>query len=312
MKIVLVGAGAMGCLFAGLLRRAGLDSVLLEKSAQTVKAIADQGLALEDSTGTHVFDHVAVTHDADSIGHAEYVIFFVKAFDTKAAAEFAAGCIGPESTVVTLQNGLGNVEVLSSRFPGNSVLAGTTAHGATLLGPRHVRHAGCGETVFGPMHTGGRQSAEALSAAFAMAGITVRLHDDVPALLWSKLFVNIGINALAALLDVTNGCLLEMEPARDIMRAAVREAVVVAAASGLAVDAEEQVACVEQVCRATQSNLCSMLQDMRAGRMTEIEHMNGAVVREGCSLKCPVPVNAMLTRLVLARQMLAARKTAQP
>ncbi len=310
MTIVLVGAGAMGCLFAALLRRAGLEVVLLEKSVSTVEIIAAQGLVLANSTGTYAIDRMAVTRDAASIGYAEYIIFFVKAFDTQSAAEFAAGCIGPESTVVTLQNGLGNVEVLSACFPDNIVLAGTTAHGATLLGPGRVRHAGCGETAFGPMQTGGRLSAEALSCAFTAAGIAVHLHDDVPVLLWDKLFVNIGINALAAILDINNGRILEMEPARDIMRAAVREAVVVAAATGIAVDADEQVARVEQVCRATQSNICSMLQDMRAGRMTEIEHINGAVVREGCSLKCPVPVNAMLTHLVRARQMLAARKTA--
>ncbi|MBM4309949.1 MAG: 2-dehydropantoate 2-reductase [Deltaproteobacteria bacterium] len=310
MKIVIVGAGAMGCLFAALLRRAGLEPLLLEKSPSTVAAIGCGGLVLEDLTGTHAVDRIAITGDAAGIGPADYVVFFVKAFDTASAAGFAAACIGPATVVVTLQNGIGNADVLSERFPGSNVLAGITAHGATLLGPGHVRHAGCGETAFGPLHPSGRRSAEVLCDVFNASGIAARIDDDVHALLWGKLCVNIGINALAAILDISNGRILEMDPVRDIMRNAVREAVAVAVAQGLEFDADEQVARVEQVCRATQSNICSMLQDVRAGRMTEIEYINGAVVRAGRSLHCPVPVNAMLADLVRARQMLAAGKSA--
>jgi 2-dehydropantoate 2-reductase len=172
-----------------------------------------------------------------------------------------------------------------------------------------VRHAGCGETVFGALHPSGRQSAEELCGVFNAAGIEARADDDTQALLWKKLFVNIGINALAAILDISNGRILEMDDVRAIMHAAVREAAAVAAAKGIPVSSDEAIARVEQVCRDTRDNICSMLQDMRAGRMTEIDYMHGAVVREGRCLGCSVPVNAMLSDLVRAKQMLAA---AQP
>ena len=125
------------------------------------------------------------------------------------------------------------------------------------------------------------------------------------ALLWGKLLVNIGINPLAAILNINNGRIVELEHIRRIMRQAVHEGVAVACAKGISFDPDEQVARVENVCRATQANLCSMLQDIRAGRGTEIDYMNGAVVREARALSVAVPVNSMLTDLVRARQMLA-------
>jgi len=310
MKITIVGAGAMGCLFVALLRRSGLDVHVLEINRETVAAVSRDGILLENSAGVHEVGDIPITRDAASIGSADYVLFFVKSFDTAQAAAFAAGCIGGQTTVVTLQNGIGNVEVLAKRYPGNVVLAGTTAHGATLLGPAHVRHAGSGDTAIGCMQPRGRPAAVRLCDAFAAAGIDVRLVDDIDALLWRKLLVNIGINPLAALLDIANGRILELDHARAAMHAAVREAAAVAAAKGIAIDADEAVGRVEQVCRATRDNLCSMLQDLRAGRTTEIDYLNGAVVREGRSLRCAVSVNAMLSDLVRARQLLAGASDA--
>jgi len=310
MNIVIVGAGAMGCLFAALLRRSGRTVSLLENNVSTIAAIARRGIVVDAANGTLAIEGVAITGNATELAPAEYVIFFVKSFDTGRAVDCAAACIGPQTTLVTLQNGLGNADVLSGCFPGNTVLAGVTAHGATLIGPGHVRHAGCGETAFGPLNPSGRRSAEGLCDAFTAAGIAACIDDDVQSLLWGKLFVNIGINALAAILDISNGRILEMAPVRDIMHAAVLEAAAVAGAKGIALDAAEQVAHVEQVCRATRENICSMLQDVRAGRMTEIDYINGAVVREAQSLQRPVPVNAMLTDLVRAKQLLVAGKQA--
>lgn len=305
MKIVLVGAGAMGCLFAALLRRAGLDIWLLEINEASVAAIIRHGITLENSSGTHVSDGISITRDAASIGQAAYVIFFVKAFDTEQAAVFAAACVGPHTVIVTLQNGIGNVELLAEYFPVQPVLAGTTAHGATLLGPGHVRHAGCGDTAIAPLRPREGRCAIELLKAFEAAGICAQLADDMQALLWGKLLVNIGINPLAAILNINNGRIVEFENIRRIMCQAVHEGAEVACAKGISFDPDEQVARVENVCRATKANLCSMLQDIRAGRGTEIDYMNGAVVREGRALGVAVPVNSMLTDLVRARQMLA-------
>jgi 2-dehydropantoate 2-reductase len=184
-------------------------------------------------------------------------------------------------------------------------LAGTTAHGATLLGPGHVRHAGSGDTAIGALRPRECASALRLRDVFETAGIKTRIADDVQGLLWGKLFVNIGINPLAAILDITNGQILEHEQVRSIMHMAVREGVAVAAAKAMSFSFDEQIARVEGVCRATQANVCSMLQDVRAGRRTEIDYLNGAVVREARALGVPVPVNSMLSDLVRARQKLA-------
>jgi 2-dehydropantoate 2-reductase len=306
MKIVIVGAGAMGCLFGAQLHQAGVEVWLLEKNDASVGAIIRHGIMLENSAGTHVVSGIHSTRDAALTGHADYVIFFVKAFDTDNAAVSALPCIGRRTVIVTLQNGIGNVEILSEHFPSQPVLAGTTAHGATLLGPGHVRHAGSGETAisaFGPQkYACGME----LRDVFEEAGIRTRIADDMQTLLWGKLLVNIGINPLAAILGISNGRILEIEQVRRVMHAAVHEGVAVAAAKAICFTPDEQVARVETVCRDTQSNVCSMLQDLRAGRRTEIDYMNGAVVREARALRVPVPVNAMLTDLVKAKQKLAS------
>jgi 2-dehydropantoate 2-reductase len=305
MKIVIVGAGAMGCLFAALLRRSGQDVVLVEKKADTVAAVERRGIILESSAGTQHVD-VPIARDGGVFGQADCVVLCVKAFDTEGAARTAAACIGARTAVVTLQNGIGNAEVLTACFPLQEVLAGITAHGATLLGPGHVRHAGLGETAIAPLHPAAAGRAQELLTVFENAGIATRLGVDAQALLWSKLLVNIGINPLGAVLNASNGSILDSEHTRRIMHAAVREGVEVAAAKGICFDADDQIVRVEIVCRATRDNLCSMLQDIRAGRRTEIEYMNGAVVREAYAKGVSVPVNSMLAALVAARQQLAA------
>lgn len=305
MKIVIVGAGAMGCMFAALLRRCGQSVYVLEHDAAACAAVSGRGIVFEGADGSHDVVDIPVQRDAASIGRADYVLMCVKSFDTGKAAAGAAACVDAQTAVVTLQNGIGNVETLSRCFAGRIVLAGTTAHGATLLGPGHVRHAGTGDTAIGCVHPEGRRSAERLCDIFEAAGITVRIADDLQSLLWEKLLVNIGINPLAALLGIANGRILELEHTRAVMHRAVREGAAVAAAHGIPLDPDEAVARAERVCRATQANLCSMLQDLRAGRMTEIDYLNGAVVAGARKTGCPVPVNTMLTELVKARQMLA-------
>jgi len=306
MKIVIVGAGAMGCLFAAQLRQAGVEIWLIEKNDAIVSAITQNGIMLENSSGSHAVTGMRITRDAALVGHADYVIFFVKAFDTENAASSAAPCIGPGTGIVTLQNGIGNFEILTGCFPSQPVLAGTTAHGATLLEAGHVRHAGCGETAISALRPQDRVRAIELCGVFEMAGINTRIVDDVQTLLWAKLLVNIGINPLAAVLEINNGRLLDFKNVRSIMRAVVREAVAVAALKDIFFNLEEQISRVENICRATQNNICSMLQDLRAGRRTEIDYINGAVVREARALRVPVPVNAMLTDLVKAKQKLAS------
>ncbi len=176
-----------------------------------------------------------------------------------------------------------------------------TAEGATLLGPGYARHAGRGQTVIGPAGRGEGPVA-AIVKAFERAGFHTRMADNVETLIWGKLIVNVGINALTAILRVKNGRLPEIDGARAVMRMAVQEAVAVAEAKGIRLPYQDPLGRVVEVCRATSGNVASMLQDVLAERITEIEAINGAVVRQGEKLGIPTPVNLTLTSLVQAIQ----------
>jgi 2-dehydropantoate 2-reductase len=185
-------------------------------------------------------------------------------------------------------------------------VAGTTGHGATLLGPGHIRHAGVGDTVIGELDSASNGGAggriEALAALFNEAKLTARVSANVVGLIWTKLIVNIGINALTAVTGLRNGRLAELPETMELMKAAVGEACAVAEAKGIRLEAEDPLEHTVQIARRTAANRSSMLQDVTAKRATEVSVINGAIVEEGKKLGIPTPVNAVLTNLVLTRQ----------
>jgi len=301
MKMVVVGPGAMGCLFGGLLAEAGHDVWLLDCVPENAEKIKSRGLRVEglDGQERHVpFEQITV--DPGQIGTADLVMFFVKAFDTPAAASHAEGLVAEHTTLLTLQNGLGNIEALCSLFPREQVIAGTTAYGATLLGSGHVRHAGIGDTVIGAVNKKAAALTAAVREVLEKAGIAVKTADDINAVIWGKLLVNVGINPLTAIMKIRNGEILDHPELVEVMKQAVGEAASVAASLGITIPYPEPITKVLEVCRATAGNRSSMLQDIEAGKKTEIGHINGAVVEHGRSQKVPTPVNSLLANLVLA------------
>jgi 2-dehydropantoate 2-reductase len=214
------------------------------------------------------------------------------------ASPLSPQSLGLKTLVVTLQNGVGNRELLEQALGADRVGQGVTALGATLLGPGRVRHAGQGKTVFGTAPD--QLSMAALAELFNACDLPAELSHDLDALIWSKLLVNVGINALTALLRVPNGVLAEAAEARALMAQAVAEAVAVARARGTALAEADPLEHVLAVARATGANRSSMLQDVLRGSPTEIAAINGAVVREGRRLGVPTPVNSLLTSLVQA------------
>jgi 2-dehydropantoate 2-reductase len=203
--------------------------------------------------------------------------------------------------MVTLQNGLGNVEILQQVFGEERVLGGVTAEGATLLGPGKIKHAGQGDTIVGP----GRDSSgpvEKLVSAFNQAGFNSHSADHVNDLIWGKLIINVGINPLTAITRLKNGRLPDLPGTHMIMEEAVKEAVAVARAKGIDLPYPDPLARVIEVCHATAENVASMLQDVLNQRQTEIDAINGAIVREGKAMNIPTPVNLTLTSLVQAIQ----------
>jgi 2-dehydropantoate 2-reductase len=298
MKIVIAGAGAMGCLFAGLLAESGHELWLLEKDAGKVAAIRSSGLSIEGSGAEPAVSMPAITAHAGDAGIADVLLLLVKAYDTAGAVQAALPVIGPQTTVLTLQNGLGNIEAIAGPVPRPLLLAGTTAHGATLLGNGRVRHAGRGETVIGPLVPEGAVRAHAVQEIFRSAGIPATVAEDIQPVLWGKLLVNAGINALTAIMQVQNGRVGDMAPLQAVMRRAVVEGAAVAQRLGIALPYPDPVARTAEICCATAENFSSMYQDISSGRRTEIDSINGVIVEYANRLGIAAPVNCMLTRMV--------------
>ncbi len=297
MRVVIVGAGAMGSLFGFFLNAAGKNVWLLDNHPGLTHHITTHGLALEGISGNHRVFLPITTSPAD-IEWADLIIIFVKAYDTAQAIADVRPLVKEDSVVLTLQNGIGNVETIVREVGEDKTCAGTTAHGATVLGPGHVRHAGKGETIIGAIRGEAPDRLERVRAFLKSAGIAVNTTKDVTGLLWSKLLINVGINPLTAITGLRNGDLLYFSESREIMHRAVLEARDVAAKKGIQLVYDNPLQKVESVCEATAENISSMLQDLRSKKRTEIDYINGAVVGEGQKIGLPLPVNQALTHLI--------------
>ncbi|OQY50708.1 MAG: hypothetical protein B6240_01110 [Desulfobacteraceae bacterium 4572_87] len=299
MNFLIVGPGAMGCLFAGHLKKAGHQAVILDYKEDRANIINRDGISLEGVGGDFKVQVTAVTGKPTQKIHVALIC--VKAYQTDDVARTLFSWFDPDVMVLTLQNGLGNLEILKNSFGDKRVLGGVTAEGATLLGPGHVRHAGRGPTIIGPSGADHGPAANIVSA-FRDAGFDIRAVEGVENLIWGKLIVNVGINALTAITRLKNGWLPNIEGTHQVMKEAIGEAVRVADALGIELPYPDPVKRVLEVCAGTADNIASMLQDVLARRATEISFINGAIVREGRRLGIPTPVNFTLTGLVEAIQ----------
>lgn len=297
MKIVIVGPGAMGSLLASFLAKSKEDIWLLDKKSDRASRINSGGISIEGVSGEWQVK-ARSTVDAKEIGETELVIICVKSYDTKEAIMAAKPVICPKTKVLTLQNGIGNVEILSEVVGGEKVIGGVTNLGATLIEPGKVRHAGKGETIIGRID--GKIPAElrTIREIFIKSGLETRISKDIKGTLWSKLIINAGINALTAITRLNNGRLIEFDGTRKILREAVTEATKVAKRKRIKLIYDDPLAKVEAVCEATAANVSSMLADILKRKRTEIDYINGVIVRQGQELGIPVPVNSVLVDLV--------------
>ena len=299
MKIAVVGPGAMGCLFGALFGRAGHDVWLVDRSPERAALLARQGLRLNEGEAATVIP-IRATADAAGIGPQDLVILCVKAYDTAEALRRCLPLIGPQTAVLSLQNGLGNAEAIAAQVQPAQAAAGATAEGAILLGPGEVAHTGTGVSQLAPLDPAQRWPAERGVSALESAGLQARLVMDAPAVIWSKLVLNAAVNPVTALWNVPNGGVPERPDLMELATAAAQEAAEVARRKGIALLYDDPVEELRRLCRRTQNNRSSMLQDVRQGRRTEIDAINGAIVDEANRLGLPVPVNAMLTARIRA------------
>jgi len=298
MKIAMIGPGAMGSLFGGLLTRAGEDLTLVGYKKQQVETICSAGLTLEEKEGPQII-RMRATPDVTSVGKADLVIFFVKTYDTEKAVSDSLALEKEDTIFLTLQNGLGNEEVICKKIDRKKVMLGITGHGATLLRPGHVRHAGWGKTFIGELDHRITDRANRIAQMFYKAGIETEVSPNIHDQVWGKLLVNVGVNALTALTGFKNGQLLDYSETARLMENLVLEAAEVARRKGAHIE-EDPIEKVRKAAAITRENRSSMGQDFDRRRKTEIDAINGAVVSEGQLLGIPVPFNQTVTDLVRA------------
>jgi 2-dehydropantoate 2-reductase len=296
VKTVIIGAGAMGSLFGGLLTLSREEVWLVDTWKDHIDALRSKGISIEER-GEIQTVRVNATTDVTSVGKADLVLFFVKTYHTEKAASDAPVLKKDDTVFLTLQNGLENEEAICKRVDRKNVMLGVTNHGATLLGPGHIRHAGWGKTYIGELDGKVTARVTQIAQLFTRAGIETEVSSNIQSLVWNKLFINVGINAVAALTGLRNGQLLDHPETLRLMYALVSEAVEVARKKGIPIEGNP-IETVKAVAEATRENRCSMGQDIDNRRKTEIDAINGAVVREAERLGIPVPYNQMITDLI--------------
>jgi len=297
MNIAIVGPGAIGVLFGTMLIKSGQDVSFLDYNKQRIEYIQKKGLTL-DSKGKAYNYKVNITDNPLDLKGIELFVICVKSYDTKKVADLIKCACVDNVSVLTLQNGLGNAEVLSEILGVDKVIGGVTNQGANVVEFGSVKHAGFGDTFIGRADGKLTVTLRDIRDAFNKAGFKTHISKDIKSLVWSKLVINVGINALTAITRLRNGKLIEFEGARNILEQAVSEAVKVAKRKRIKLIYDDAIEKTEAVCEATAQNISSMLQDVLKKKKTEIDYINGAIVRQAQGLGITTPVNSTLTELV--------------
>ena len=299
MKVCILGAGALGCSIGGALADAGSQVWLINRAQDHVAAINSHGLRMREG-GHERIVRARAAIDCHGIGPADLVIVLVKSFDTASAIADAAPIIGPQTVVMSLQNGLGHEEVLAAAVGLSRIVAGKTYVGGVLLGPGHVLGGTRGkQTIVGELDGHISARVQAIAAEFNRAGLETILSDNIVGTMWDKLLVNVSTGALAAITGLAYGALYDVAAVEATAIAAVAEAMAVAQALGvrLSIEAPQQ-AWTMAAAGLSADFRTSMLQSLDKGSITEIDYINGAVVREGERLGIATPVNRTLVACI--------------
>ncbi len=291
--LLIVGTGALATLFASRLTSAGCAVTMLGSWPEGLSALHENGVRSVDANGNEQRFSVRVTDDPRDCKNMKHALVLVKSWQTERAARQLANCLAEDGIAVTLQNGLGNREVLAAQLGESRVALGTTTTGATLLGPGLVKAGGEGKIsieahpALGP-----------LGEALRSAKFDVEIVRDAKSLVWGKLVINSAINPLTALLRIPNGELLNRPSARALMRALAEETAAVAAAEKIKLQFSDAADAVEDVARKTALNHSSMLQDVQRGAPTEIDAICGAISQMGKKHQIATPINDACWQLV--------------
>ena len=296
MKFLIFGTGALGSLLAA--RLAQDNDVTIIGRAEHIKAIRKHGLRVTGKTELCQTKLRTMTNIEDS-PIPDAILVTVKAYDTHRAVASLARFYH-SSSFISLQNGLGNEEVMARHA--KKVLGAVINQGVTLLGPGEIFHAGTGSTEFGLYSGTTIEDVAPIVSSFKKAGMPASIVDDIRTHIWLKAVLNAAVNPLTALLRIKTGKLLDGGPLETAIRSIVLESVAIAKSSDTHLDEEEVLKIIRRVIEATQANKSSMLQDLEKGRRTEIDAINGAIVEIARANDVPHPVNALLTNLIRAAE----------
>ena len=295
LSIAVMGAGSVGCYFGALLARAG-HSVTLIGRASHMQAISQHGLRLQTAT-EDLNIPVTTSTEASAVAGADIVLFCVKSTDTEAAAAQIKPHLAAHTQVLSLQNGVDNDRRLRLVLGQQPVAAAVVYVATAMAGPGHVRHFGRGELVIAPCLQG-----DAIASQFSAAGIPTQVSDGVLAALWQKLIINCVYNALSALTQQPYGWLVAQQGVPAVMQDIAAECKAVALADGVQLPTSVDEA-VAAIARTMPRQLSSTAQDLARSKPTEIDHLNGYVVRRGQALGIATPSNRLLLVLVQLKQI---------
>src|SRR5438094_1133715 len=294
MKIAVMGAGAVGCYYGGMLARAGHEVVLIARP-QHVEAIKRDGLRMETTTfDEHV--RLAASSEPRAVQGAKLVLFCVKSTDTESAGAQIRPHLPADALVLCLQNGVDNADRLRAVLPETAVAAAVVYVATEMAGPGHVKHHGRGELVIEPVNSSSFSS-EAVAQALIAAGVPTEVSSNVRGALWAKLILNCAYNAVSAIAQLPYGKTVQGEGVKDVMRDVVAECLAVAQAEGVQVPGDVDGA-VRKIADSMPSQYSSTAQDLARGKRSEIDYLNGLIVRRGEALGVATPANRVLWALV--------------
>lgn len=308
MKVAIMGGGAMGGLWAASLGATGAEVTIIDVAPPVVEAIKRDGLTVVAPNGT-IESRPAITSDPDEVGPVEVVYFFTKAHHTRAAAAMASPLVGEATTLVSLQNGWGNSDTIAEVLGGDRLVSGVTYQSARVESPARIQHTSVGPTTVGPFAKGGSLDlAEMVATLQERAGIQTATTPDVHTEIWRKVVLNSATLPTSALTGLSTGEMGMPGGVLDLADAIAIESVGILRAAGYDLDASERVGFINALLGRGGSGKSSMLQDVEARRKTEIEVVNGAIVRQAEALGRDAPLNRAMVALVGGLERMWARE----
>lgn len=300
MKIVVIGAGAMGSIYGGHLS-VNNEVYLVDTNQEVVEKINKEGLKIDEDGVTNLYHPKAVV-STDGIENVDLVILFVKAIFSRAALEKNKNLIGPKTRLLTLQNGAGHEELLKEFVSEEYVVIGTTEDNGAILEAGHVRRGGVGKTNVGLLIEDKEEFLPKLKESFDSCGFQVKIHNNIQQLIWDKLFTNVSLSAVTGILQVDMGYIASNEYAWKMTTKLIQEAVLTAKAMGLTCDEEAIVEKVRLTSVNNPNGRTSICADLGAGRKTEVDTISGAVVRAAAKCNVEVPTHEFVVNMVHAME----------